>query len=66
MTTRWNTSMYNLLQRLKDKLGLMSMNEVLRLAVIRLAEAEGLTPGSSRRLAEKKSRGSSNDVDEDY
>lgn len=44
MSTRWSAPQYAVLQRLKDKLGLQSMNDVLRLAVTRLAEAEGILP----------------------
>jgi hypothetical protein len=49
MTTRWSDPQHRLLLKLKDKLGLSSMNDVLRLAVTRLAEAEGLLPTPPRK-----------------
>ena len=43
MTTRWSKAQHTLLLKLQEKLGL-SLNDILRLALTRLAEAEGLLP----------------------
>jgi hypothetical protein len=43
MTTRWSRTQHTLLLKLQEKLGL-SKNDILRLALTRLAEAEGLLP----------------------